>query len=80
VHQQAELETYDFVQVVGVSNVELQSHAKSVAGHGTDDGLLWLCYLKKSSKAYKGSDCSRESVMGISLKKAMSQSGKLPLK
>jgi capsular polysaccharide biosynthesis protein len=27
-----------------------------------DDGLLWLCYPKKTSKTYKGSDCSRESV------------------
>ena len=65
VHQQAELETYDFVQVFGVNNEELQSHAKSVVGHVSDDGLLWLCYPKKSSKTYKGSDCRRETVMGM---------------
>jgi len=28
----------------------------------TNGGLLWLCYPKKSSKTYKGSDCSRETV------------------
>jgi hypothetical protein len=65
VHQQAELETYDFVQVFGVSNGDLQSRAKSVVSHVSDDGLLWLCYPKKSSKVYKGSDCSRETVMGM---------------
>lgn len=65
VHQQAELETYDFVQVFGASNVDLQSHAKNVVSHVSDDGLLWLCYPKKSSKVYKGSDCSRETVMGM---------------
>lgn len=65
VHQKAELETYNFVQVFGTSNEELQSHAKSVVNHVNDDGLLWLCYPKKSSKAYKGSDCSRETVTGM---------------
>jgi hypothetical protein len=63
VHQQAELEKYDFVQVFGTSNQELQSHAKNAVSYVKEDGLLWLCYPKKSSKAYKGSDCSRETVM-----------------
>ncbi|MFP7298486.1 DUF3052 domain-containing protein [Neobacillus niacini] len=65
IHEQSERETYDFVQVFGASNEELQSYAKSVVGHVSDDGLLWLSYPKKSSKVYKGSDCSRETVMGM---------------
>jgi hypothetical protein len=65
VHQQAELEMYDFVQVFGTSNEELQSNAKKAVAYAKDDGLLWLCYPKKSSKVYKGSDCSRDSVTGM---------------
>ena len=65
VHQQAILEKYDFVQVFGTSNEELQSNAKSAVSHVKDDGLLWLCYPKKSSKTYKGSDCSRDTVTGM---------------
>jgi hypothetical protein len=65
VHQQAEHEKYDFVQVFGTSNQELQSHAKNAVSYVKEDGLLWLCYPKKSSKVYKGSDCSRETVMGM---------------
>jgi hypothetical protein len=30
-----------------------------------EDGLLWLCYPKKTSKVYKGSDCSRDTVAGM---------------
>jgi hypothetical protein len=65
VHQQATLAMYDFVQVFGSSNEELQSNAKNAAVYVKDDGLFWLCYPKKSSKAYKGSDCSRETVTGM---------------
>jgi hypothetical protein len=63
VHEQAELEKHEFVQVFGTSNQELQSHAKNAVLYVKEDGLLWLCYPKKSSKVYKGSDCSRETVM-----------------
>jgi hypothetical protein len=62
VHITAALEDYDMVQVFGSSNEELQSLARSVEKNVKEDGLLWLCYPKKSSKVYKGSDCSRESV------------------
>jgi hypothetical protein len=65
VHQQAVLEKYDFVQVFGTSNEELQSNAKRAVSHVKDDGLLWLCYPKKSSKIYKESDCSRNTVTGM---------------
>lgn len=63
VHEQAEREKYDFVQVFGTSNQELQLHAKNAVSYVIEDGLLWLSYPKKSSKLYKGSDCSRETVM-----------------
>lgn len=65
VHQQAELKVYDFVQVFGTSNEELQSNAKKAVTYVKEDGLLWLCYPKKASKVYKGSDCSRDTVTGM---------------
>lgn len=65
VHQQAVLEKYDFVQVFGTSNQELQLHAKNAVSYVSEDGLLWLCYPKKSSKTYRGSDCSRDTVTGM---------------
>jgi hypothetical protein len=65
VHQQARLAMYDFVQVFGTSNEELQSNAKKAVAYVKEDGLLWLCYPKKSSKVYKGSDCSRDTVTGM---------------
>ncbi|MEH7176326.1 DUF3052 domain-containing protein [Neobacillus vireti] len=65
VHQEAVQELYDFIQVFGISNQELQSAAKNAVPHLNEDGLLWLCYPKKSSKIYKGSDCSRETVTGM---------------
>jgi hypothetical protein len=65
IHKKAELESYDFVQVFGASNEELQSNAKRVVSFVKDNGLLWLCYPKKSSKTYKGSDCSRDTVTGM---------------
>ena len=64
VHKQGELEEgYDFVQVFGASNDELQAFAKNAERFVKDNGLFWLCYPKKSSKTYKGSDCSRDTVM-----------------
>jgi hypothetical protein len=66
VHQDViEQMTYDFVQVFGSSNEELKTLAKRAAGYVKDDGLLWLCYPKKSSKSFKGSDCSRDTVTGM---------------
>jgi hypothetical protein len=56
---------YPFVQVFGTSNEKLKEDAKKGAELLEADGLLWLCYPKKSSKTYKGSDCSRESVASL---------------
>ncbi|MGM0876642.1 MAG: DUF3052 domain-containing protein [Bacillota bacterium] len=62
VHQDACNDQYDFVQVFGTSNEELRNLAQGAESYVKEDGLLWLCYPKKSSKVYNGSDCSRESV------------------
>lgn len=55
-------EQYDFIQVFGTSNEQIRKAAVPAVGRLADNGLLWLCYPKKSSKTYKGSDCSRETV------------------
>ncbi|MDQ0220993.1 DUF3052 domain-containing protein [Peribacillus cavernae] len=65
VHQVQNTEVYDFVQVFGTTNAELQTLARKASKAISEDGLLWLCYPKKSSKAFKGSDCSRETVTGL---------------
>jgi predicted CoA-binding protein len=62
VHINGVNEGYDFVQVFGTSNEELQTLAHSAEAYVKEDALFWLCYPKKSSKLYKGSDCSRETV------------------
>lgn len=58
-------EKYEFVQVFGTSNEEVSTLSKSVVHVLGEDGLLWLCYPKKSSKVYKGSDCSRDTVAKV---------------
>ena len=65
VHTDIIKDTYPFVQVFGTSNEEIQALARKGAKVLEEDGLFWLCYPKKSSKTYKGSDCSRESVAGL---------------
>ncbi|WP_100407749.1 DUF3052 domain-containing protein [Bacillus solitudinis] len=62
VHKELGLDSYPFVQVFGTSNEEIQTYAKKGSEVVEEDGLLWLCYPKKSSKTYKGSNCSRETV------------------
>jgi hypothetical protein len=62
VHREVKNESYDFVQVFGTTNKEIQALSRGAASVLEEDGLLWLSYPKKSSKTYKGSDCSRESV------------------
>jgi hypothetical protein len=65
VHTEVAKESYDFIQVFGATNEELQTLASKASHQVSEDGLFWLCYPKKSSKVYKGSDCSRESVAGM---------------
>ena len=62
VHKEALLDRYEFAQVFGANNEELQHAARIAVSVVGEDGLLWLCYPKKSSKKYKGSDCSRDTV------------------
>ncbi|WP_078546645.1 DUF3052 domain-containing protein [Litchfieldia alkalitelluris] len=65
VHQEGILGSYNFIQVFGTSNSELQKLSLKVITYVKEDGLLWLCYPKKTSKTYKGSDCSRDQVAGL---------------
>lgn len=65
VHREPLMESYDFVQAFATTNEQLQQLGRTAAQCIKENGLLWLCYPKKSSKAYKGSDCSRESVAGL---------------
>ncbi|SES28435.1 DUF3052 domain-containing protein [Salipaludibacillus aurantiacus] len=65
VHKEIKLASYPFVQVFGASNKEIQTCAKQALACFEEGGLLWLCYPKKSSKKYKGSDCSRETVAAL---------------
>ena len=65
VHSEPEQASYEFVQVFGAMNEELQASARHAVKVLAEDGLLWLCYPKKTSKVYKGSDCIRESVAGL---------------
>lgn len=55
---------YDFVQIFGTSNQAIRDAVDKTAGLLGNDALFWLCYPKKSSKAYR-SDCSRETVAQI---------------
>ncbi|WP_223702576.1 DUF3052 domain-containing protein [Sutcliffiella deserti] len=65
VHKEILLESYPFAQVFGTSNEEIQKYAKQGSEVLAEDGLLWLCYPKKSSKTYKGADCNRETVAAL---------------
>ncbi|WP_246943813.1 DUF3052 domain-containing protein [Bacillus pinisoli] len=62
VHTEVQDKVYSFVQVFGTSNETIKELANLGVDLVSEDGLLWLCYPKKSSKTYKGSDCSRETV------------------
>lgn len=65
VHKKIELDSYPFVQVFGSYNEKIQTSAKKGSEVVAEEGLLWLCYPKKSPKVYKGSDCSRETVAAL---------------
>lgn len=65
VHREIQDDEYSFVQVFGTSNEQIKELANQGVEVLGEDGLMWLCYPKKSSKTYKGSDCSRESVAAL---------------
>jgi len=62
VHREPKDGPYGFVQVFGTTNAELREAARVGAAAVEPQGLLWLCYPKKSSKAHQNSDCSRDTV------------------
>ncbi|HYE84499.1 MAG TPA: DUF3052 domain-containing protein [Clostridia bacterium] len=51
---------YGFVMAYGKNNEELKEFSKKAVSFIEGDGLLWICYPKKSSKKYKTSDCDRD--------------------
>ncbi|WP_204953463.1 DUF3052 domain-containing protein [Metabacillus crassostreae] len=53
---------YEFIQAFATTNEELKSLAIKAEQVLKEDGLFWLCYPKKTSKIYRGSNCSRETV------------------
>lgn len=65
VHTEPKNEQYNFIQVFGTTNEQLQQLGIEATNYIVNDGVLWLCYPKKTSKQYKGSDCSRETVTGM---------------
>jgi hypothetical protein len=65
VHTEINGDAYGFIHVFGASNEDIRNRAKEAVAVAKEDCLLWLSYPKKSSKKYKGSDCSRESVAGL---------------
>ncbi|RSK29022.1 DUF3052 domain-containing protein [Bacillus sp. HMF5848] len=62
IHAVPEDSSYPFIQVFATSNESLQIAALELEPLLVEEGLLWLCYPKKSSKTFKGSNCSRETV------------------
>ncbi|KAA0546105.1 DUF3052 domain-containing protein [Bacillus sp. BGMRC 2118] len=54
--------SYSFVQVFGTSDEQIQELGVKGLEVLVEDGLLWLCYPKKSSKVYKGLKVSRDTV------------------
>lgn len=65
VHEEAGLAGYGLVLLFGTTNKELETRAPVVENRLADSGLLWICYPKKTSRRYKGSDCDRERVGGL---------------
>ncbi|WP_100371716.1 DUF3052 domain-containing protein [Bacillus sp. FJAT-45037] len=61
-HTERVEQEYFFIQVFGTEKDTLQANVKEQVRAIADDGLFWVCYPKKTSKAYKGSDCSRDIV------------------
>lgn len=56
---------YEFVQAFATSNEQLQYLGRIGVAALEEDGLIWLCYPKKSSKIYKEADTCRESVAAL---------------
>lgn len=62
IHTEIKDNAYSFVQVFGTSDDQIQTLGFNGIEVLMEDGLLWLCYPKKSSKVYKGLNVSRDTV------------------
>lgn len=62
IHTEPEESKYGFIHVFGTTNEQLKMKAVQIVDILNEDGLLWLSYPKKTSKKYRGSDCSRDTV------------------
>lgn len=58
-------EIYTTIMVFGLAVEPLQRETKKVLDYLSHDGLLWVCYPKKSSKKYKDSNCGRNELIGL---------------
>lgn len=56
---------YGCVIVFGKTNDEVKDLSHKAVWLVDEDGLLWACYPKKSSRKYKGSVCDRDAVGGV---------------
>jgi hypothetical protein len=65
IHEDIKEQSYSFIQVFGTTNERIQELGRKGIEVLTEDGLLWLCYPKKSSKIYKGLNCSRDTVAAL---------------
>lgn len=55
-------EKYHFIMLFVLSLNEVSGSAEEISGSIGEDGILWICYPKKSSKKYK-TELSRDNVL-----------------
>lgn len=55
-------EKYSFIMLFVLSLNEVTGKTEEISGAIEDDGVLWVCYPKKSSKKYK-TELSRDNVL-----------------
>jgi len=56
---------FAMILVFGQEIGKLQTNARKVLSLLSPDGLFWVCYPKKSSKRYKGSNCGRDELIPL---------------
>ncbi|HSP47282.1 MAG TPA: hypothetical protein VLN47_04310 [Clostridiaceae bacterium] len=53
---------YGFIMLFALSHEDVQKNAGSVVDALEEDGILWICYPKKSSKKYR-TELSRDNIL-----------------
>ena len=53
---------YGYAQMFITSQAEMAQWGQALANAIEGDGYLWICYPKGTSKKYKKSDCSRDTL------------------